>query len=79
MKTEQLIEKVDDVLKKVFSRVELKEPYYAMLRGLQRDIYIHQNRKKLAQSYKKGGMTIRSIAKKLGYENPGSVTALLKD
>ena len=77
MNETEIINKTSDVLKKVFSRVALHEPYYTLLRELQRDIHLWETRKERAAELKSKGKTIREIAKEMGYKHPGSISHLL--
>lgn len=77
MNEKQLIKKTEKIIKDVLSKVPLKSPHYEMLRELQKDILLYNDRKKIAKSMRKRGATIREIAKELGYKHPGSITYLL--
>ena len=78
MKANDLINKTDECLKKLFARHSINEPYYTMLRELQQDIYKYKNRKVFAEKLRGQGKTIREIAKEMGYKHPGFITNLLK-
>lgn len=79
MTEKQIINKTSEVLKKVFSRVPLSEPYYTMLRELQGEIYLYETRKERAKKLKSQGKTVRQIAKEMGYNHPGSISYLLAE
>jgi hypothetical protein len=79
MKRDELIDKTDIVINRLFRRVAIKEPEYTMLRELQADIIRFKERKAIATEMKEAGSTIREIATALGYKHPGSVTHLLNN
>lgn len=88
-----IIDETETFLKRLFARVALHSPYYEEARVLQDNIArfkqgletparkakLDKNGKlaEAAKHFKEGGLTIREIAKIMGYKHPGSISHLL--